>query len=47
MKARITLLLLSSTSSGCCCESLPHPKALTGGQILSSLAQQSQLQSEQ
>ena len=47
LKARITPQLLCSTSSRCCCESLPRPKALTGGQSLSSLAQQSSLQSEQ
>ncbi len=43
-KARITLQLglLCSTSSGCCREPLSRPKALTGGQSLSSLAQQSE-----
>ncbi len=43
-KARITLQLglLCSTSSGCCHEPLSRPKALTGGQSLSSLAQQSE-----
>ncbi len=42
-KARITLQLglLFSTSSGCCREPLSRPKALTVGQSLSSLAQQS------
>ncbi len=37
-KARITLQLglLCSTSSGCCREPLSRPKALTGGQSLSS-----------
>ena len=47
LKAHITLQLLCSTSSGCCRESLPRPKALKGGQSLSSLAQQSSLPSEQ
>ncbi len=43
-KARITLQLglLFSTSSGCCREPLSRPKTLTGGQSLSSLAQQSE-----
>ncbi len=43
-KARITLQLglLCSTSSGCCREPLSRPKALTGGQSLSSLVQQSE-----
>ncbi len=43
-KARITLQLglLCSTSSGCCREPLSRPKALTGVQSLSSLAQQSE-----
>ncbi|CAB1413827.1 unnamed protein product [Pleuronectes platessa] len=39
--------LLSSASSGCCHEPLRRHNALTGGQSPSSLAQQSQLQSEQ
>ena len=47
LKACITLQLLCSTSSGSYPESFPHPKSLTGGQSLSSLAQQSSLQSEQ
>ena len=43
-KARITLqlVLLCSTSSGCCREPLSRPTALTGGQCLSSLALQSE-----
>ncbi|GAA6102841.1 uncharacterized [Tachysurus ichikawai] len=43
-KARITLQLglLCSTSSRCCHEPLSRPKALTGGQSLSSLALQSE-----
>ena len=47
LKAGITLQLLCSTSSRCCRESRPCPKVLTGSQSLSSLAQQSSLQSEQ
>ncbi len=48
-KARITLQLglLCSTSSGCCREPMSRPKALTGGQSLSSLAQQSDRRGEE
>ncbi len=48
-KARITLQLglLCSTSSVCYREPLSRPKALTGGQSLSSLAQQSEQRGEE
>ena len=47
MKESVTLQLLFSTSSRCCLEPLPRPKAHTGSQAHSCLVQQSQLQTEQ